>query len=87
MANLQVSVVSADEQIWSGEAHQVTARTAEGEVGVLVGHQPMLALLATGQVVVRTPERERIVVDAEGGFFSVNHDTVQVVASQAKMRN
>lgn len=85
MATLQVSVVSADREIWSGEAQQVTARTVEGEVGILAGHQPMLALLASGKVTVTQPGGSRIVVDAEHGFFSVDHNAVQVVAGQATL--
>ncbi|MGO1434854.1 MAG: F0F1 ATP synthase subunit epsilon [Canibacter sp.] len=83
MAALQVSVVSAEQEIWTGEAQQVTARTTEGAIGVLPGHQPMLALLASGNVTVTASNGEKVVVDAEDGFFSVDHDTVQVVAGQA----
>lgn len=47
---LKVSVVSANAEVWSGEAKQLTARTVEGEIGILAGHEPMLAILATGEV-------------------------------------
>ena len=45
MAALNVSVVSADQEVWSGEASMVVARTVEGEIGILPGHEPMLAAL------------------------------------------
>ncbi|RRD60619.1 F0F1 ATP synthase subunit epsilon [Leucobacter sp. OH1287] len=82
---LNVSVVSAEREIWSGEATQVSAKTSEGEIGILTGHEPVLALLANGEVRVTTPEGEKITVDAEGGFFSVDHDSVQVVAGKATL--
>lgn len=85
MAELNVHVVSAEREIWSGAAESITARTVEGEIGILPGHEPMLALLASGEVTVRTAHGEKIVVDAEDGFFSIDHDTVQVVAGKASL--
>ncbi|MHA3724516.1 F0F1 ATP synthase subunit epsilon [Leucobacter sp. HY1910] len=82
---LNVNVVSADRQVWTGSASQVVARTVEGEIGVLTGHQPMLALLAQGEVRVTQDNGSKIVVDAEGGFLSVDHDTVTIVASKAAL--
>ena len=43
---LLVSVVSADQEVWSGLARQVIARTTIGEIGILAGHEPVLATLA-----------------------------------------
>ena len=83
MATLNVNIVSADRQIWSGEATQVVAKTVEGEIGILGGHEPLLALLAQGEVRVTTAGGEKIAVDAEGGFLSVDHDTVTIVAGRA----
>ena len=48
MAVLKVSVVAADHEVWSGEASMVVARTVEGQIGILPGHEPLLAILATG---------------------------------------
>ena len=47
---LQVSVVAADQEVWSGAASMVVAKTSEGEIGILPGHEPMLAILAGGEV-------------------------------------
>lgn len=82
---LQVSVVSADQEVWSGEAEMVTAMTLEGSLGVLAGHQPVLAVLAEGEVGITLPGGERIAADASEGFLSVDHDVVTVVASKAAL--
>lgn len=82
---LNVSVVSADREVWSGSAAQIVARTVDGEIGVLSGHQPMLALLARGEVRVTTTDGEKLSVDAEEGFLSVDHDNVTIVAGAAKV--
>lgn len=82
---LNVSVVSAHSEIWSGEATQVIAKTVEGEIGILTGHEPLLAILASGEVRVTTVGGEKIVVDAEDGFLSVDSNTVTIVAGQAAL--
>jgi F-type H+-transporting ATPase subunit epsilon len=85
MASLQVSVVSADDQVWSGEARQIIARTTEGEIGILPGHEPILAILGAGEVRVTGADGTLITANAEDGFLSVEHDTVTIVARNAAL--
>jgi len=82
---LTVTVVSADQEVWSGQASMVVARTVEGEIGILAGHEPMLAILASGEVRITTADGARITANAEDGFLSVENDTVTVVASRAAL--
>ncbi len=85
MAELRVSVVSADHEVWSGAAKQIIARTTEGEIGILPGHEPILAILAQGEVRVTTVDGELVTANADGGFLSVEHDTVTIVAGAAEL--
>ena len=87
MAVLNVNVVSADSQVWSGEAEMVVARTTEGEIGILPGHEPLLAVLATGEVRVTQSGGRKIVATADDGFLSVENDTVTIVAREAALAN
>jgi F-type H+-transporting ATPase subunit epsilon len=82
---LTVSVVSADQQIWAGEASMVIAKTVEGEIGILAGHEPLLAILAAGEVRVNATSGERLVARADDGFLSVENDTVTIVARDAEL--
>lgn len=84
-APLNVSVVSADQQVWAGEASMVVARTVEGEIGILAGHEPMLAILATGEVRLTLVDGSKIVAEAADGFLSVENDTITIVARQAAL--
>ncbi|CAB4901600.1 MAG: F0F1 ATP synthase subunit epsilon [Actinobacteria bacterium] len=84
-AGLRVSVVSADKDVWSGEARMVVAKTVEGEIGILPGHEPMLAILASGNVRVTIADGSQITANAEGGFLSVENNNVSVVASAAEI--
>ncbi len=82
---LTVSVVAADHEVWSGAATQVVARTTEGEIGILAGHEPLLAVLAAGEVRITPLEGPGVVANAEDGFLSVQNDTVTVVAGRAAL--
>lgn len=81
---LTVSVVSADQEVWSGTASMVVARTVEGEIGILPGHQPILAILAAGEVRI-TAAGSSVTASAEDGFLSVDHDVVTIVARNAQL--
>jgi len=85
MADLKISVVSADHEVWSGEAKQIVARTVEGEIGILPGHEPLLAILGTGEVRVTMADGSVVRANADDGFLSVEHDTVTVVARNAEL--
>ena len=82
---LQVEVVAADRKVWSGEASMVVARTVEGEIGVLPGHAPLLAVLAEGDVRVTPVSGEPVTATLGGGFVSVEHDRVTIVSDVATM--
>lgn len=81
MSSLKVELVAADRKVWEGEASQVGARSTDGEIGILPGHQPLLAVLVEGDVRIH---REGSVSTAriDSGFLSVNHDVVTIVAEQ-----
>ena len=85
MEALDVSVVSAQSEVWQGQAEQVIARTVEGEIGILANHEPVLAILAEGEVRITTADGEKLTVNAEDGFLSVDHNTVTIVAGQAEL--
>lgn len=77
---MKVEVVSADRQVWKGEAQQISARTTEGEVGILTGHAPLLAVLVDGEVRIDPVDGQRAEIHVDGGFLSVDSDVVTVVA-------
>lgn len=82
---LQVDLVAADRSVWSGEASLVRARTAEGEIGIMSGHEPLLAILAPGDVAISGSGADGVTATVSGGFFSVDHDKVTIVAEQVEV--
>ena len=85
MAELKVSVVSADQEVWSGTAKQIIARTTEGEIGILPGHEPILAILGEGEVRVTGVDGQVVTANAADGFLSVENNNVTIVARRAAL--
>ena len=82
---LQVQLVAADRSVWSGEGSMVIARTVDGDIGVLPGHEPLLAELASGVVLVKTTDGDEVTAAVHGGFISVDADTVSLLAEVAEL--
>jgi F-type H+-transporting ATPase subunit epsilon len=82
---LNVSLVSADAEVWSGEASLVVAKTVLGEIGFMQGHEPVLAILAEGQVRITQTSGTKIVANAQDGFVSMEGDNLTVVAGNAAL--
>ncbi len=86
MAEMTVELVAVERRLWSGRASFVFARTTEGEIGVLPGHEPTLAQLETaGLVRIDTTDGESITVAVHGGFLSITPEGVTVLAENAEM--
>jgi F-type H+-transporting ATPase subunit epsilon len=89
VAELSVNLVAMDRRVWEGKARIVVLSTTEGEMGILPGHEPVLALLADGAVHIRTTneagEEETVEAVVHGGFFSVAKDEVAILAETAEL--
>lgn len=57
---MDVSIVSPEKKVWSGDAEMVVARSPEGEFAILRGHIPFLAALVPGAVKVRTSDGHQV---------------------------
>ena len=84
MATMQVDVVSAEENLFSGEASEVYARSLDGEIGILPGHQPALLLLAEGAPVrVKDANGAEQSFEIAGGFLEFRDNHLIVLAEVA----
>lgn len=81
---LNVELVAVESKVWSGEATAVYARTTEGELGVLPGHQPMLGELRIGSRVRVKVDGTEHAWEVDGGFLSVTTDGVTILAETAE---
>jgi F-type H+-transporting ATPase subunit epsilon len=85
MASLHFEFVSPEAVLFSGEVDQVDLPGAEGDLGVLPGHAPMVTLLRPGIVtIMREGRREPVVV--VGGFAEMGPSGLTVLADRAGAR-
>lgn len=83
---MYVELVAVERQLWAGQASRVSARTHEGEIGILPGHAPVLGVLADGGVVrVYREDGGDVVAAVHGGFLSVTRDAVRILAEFAEL--
>ena len=83
MATLQLELVSPAKLLLSRAVEMATIPAAEGEMGVLPGHAPMIVALRGGVIAVHEGGQvtERLFV--AGGFAEVTADRVTVLADEA----
>ncbi|WP_446698867.1 F0F1 ATP synthase subunit epsilon [Aestuariimicrobium sp. T2.26MG-19.2B] len=81
----QVEVVAADRRVWEGRAVNVIVRTTEGDIGILPGHEPLLAALVPCAAEIVTAEGGREVIALDGGFVSVTPERVSLLAQYASL--
>lgn len=82
---MQVELVAADRLVWSGEAKIVTARTTEGDVGILPNHAPLLSTMVDGVVDVTTADDETWIAAVDAGFLSVANNRISILTEHAEM--
>ncbi|MBW4050475.1 MAG: F0F1 ATP synthase subunit epsilon [Proteobacteria bacterium] len=80
---IHVDIVSAEGEIFSGDAAMVFAPASEGEIGVAPRHAPLLSLLKPGEVRVQTPDGEQHFFFVGGGAIEVQPSRVTVLADTA----
>lgn len=85
MAEMRVDVVSAERRLYSGSATEVYARSLEGEIGLMAGHQPVVLALERGPVRITPSGGERVVVAAHHGFLQFRDDHLIVLADIAEL--
>jgi F-type H+-transporting ATPase subunit epsilon len=78
---LKVSVISPEAVLFEGDADSVVAPAYDGEVGILTGHAPLMALLGDGELRLGGGEGRRFKVS--GGFMQVLENHVRVVTEKA----
>lgn len=83
MATIRLEVVTPERTVLEEDADIVVARGADGDIGVLHGHEPLITPLATGELMYRTDGEERHLA-ISGGFLEVRPDKVVVLADVAE---
>jgi F-type H+-transporting ATPase subunit epsilon len=80
---IHVDIVSAEGELFSGEATMVFATGKEGDLGIAPRHAPLLTLLSPGEVRVKTPDGQEQHFFVGGGALEVQPKKVTVLADTA----
>ena len=83
MATIHVDIVSAEGEIFSGEATMVFAPAVMGEIGIAPRHAPLLTTLKPGEVRVQTPAGDEQFFFVGGGAIEIQPHLVTVLADTA----
>jgi F-type H+-transporting ATPase subunit epsilon len=75
---VDVEVLTPEGEVFNGEVHQVSTRTAVGELGILANHAPLLAALAPTELRLH-------VSDSETKRYAQAHGWLQVFGNHAKL--
>src|SRR5690606_42133717 len=80
---IRCDIVSAEAEIYTGEATMVVATGEMGELGIAPRHAPLITRLKPGKVVVTTAAGEQLDFSISGGILEVQPQVVTVLADTA----
>ena len=80
---MHVEVVTAERELYSGEADEVIAPGSEGQLGILPKHAALLSMLKVGELVIKLSGAEEPFF-VSGGFLEVSNNSVTVLAETAE---
>ncbi len=83
MATIHVDIVSAEGEIFSGEASMVFVPAVMGEIGIAPRHAPLLTTLKPGEVRVQTPAGDEQFFYVSGGAIEIQPHLITVLADTA----
>ena len=82
-STFRCDIVSAEEEIFRGEAELLVATGEMGELGIAPRHAPLITRLSPGKVVVTLPGGEKLDFAVTGGILEVQPQVVTVLADTA----
>jgi F-type H+-transporting ATPase subunit epsilon len=84
MSTIQINIVSAEGEIFSGTAEMVIAPAKLGDVGITPRHAPLLTALRPGEIRLQMPDDEdELQFYVTGGILEVQPHLVTVLADSA----
>ena len=83
MSTIRCDIVSAEAEIFQGEATLVVATGEMGELGIAPRHAPLITRLKPGKVVVTQPDGSQLDFAIGGGILEVQPQVVTILADTA----
>jgi F-type H+-transporting ATPase subunit epsilon len=79
---IHVDIVSAEGEIYAGEAEMVFVPASEGELGITPRHAPLLSLIKAGEVRIKNGDTEQSIY-VGGGALEIQPNKVTILADTA----
>lgn len=83
MSTIRVEVVSAEAEIFKGEAKLVVVSGEMGDLGIAPRHAPLITRIKPGQVRIIKPDDEELFLYVSGGILEVQPTVVTILADSA----
>ncbi|MGI9017460.1 MAG: F0F1 ATP synthase subunit epsilon [Euzebya sp.] len=81
---INAKVVSPDEALFEGEISACYARSTEGEIAILTGHQPALLLLVPAPLELEKADGSKETFAVRSGFLEYSGDQLTVLCDDAE---
>jgi F-type H+-transporting ATPase subunit epsilon len=78
-----VEVLTPDGEVFAEEVEQISTRTAVGSIGILAGHQPLLAMLDPTELRLYRSESDIVAFAQAEGYLQVTGERVLVLVEEA----
>lgn len=82
-AKIRLRIVTPTKELYNDDATMVIMRGANGDFGVLKGHQPLTTTLDYGILKIKNGENERLAT-LFGGFVDVTPDVITILTDSAE---
>lgn len=80
---LYCRIITPEKMVFDGEAKLVKLRIADGDIGIMADHQPIVSTVGVRDVVVVEENDERRTFATSDGFFKVSENLVQILVEEA----
>jgi len=75
-------IITPERMVYDGEANLVMARIADGDIGVMVDHAPLVSTAEVADVRIREGQELHVFATSDG-FFKVAENLVQILVEEA----
>lgn len=83
MSTIQVDIVSAEGEIFSGQAEMAICPAIQGDVGIAPKHTPLLTKMRAGEVRVQNGGKDELNIFVSGGILEIQPNHVTILADTA----
>lgn len=85
MTTFQLEIVTPERLLFSDQVSFVSVMAAEGSMGILANHAPLVTTLQIAPVKIRFPDQKERWIAVEGGFMEVTGSKVTILAETAEL--